>query len=296
LKTIKRFALLLTAVALLVTIPLFAPVPHAQAAAAPKFTDLKKGQNGYDEVVSLVSQQIIQGYGDGSFKPYANISRAQVAVMLTKAFKLPVPANVDKVLAPYSDVKKDHMYAKEIAAVTAANVFKGGTGKFNPNKPITRQQMATVLVKAFDLKASGKTPQFADAKQLDAIHRNNVNILAQNGISAGRAGKNGQLYFDGNVSLKRVQFAVFLDRAMKLQDKAAIQSVSHVSSAGFTNFKVSVRPDVHKVKVDATDLQMSGVDLYTGAFYGLKNGVTVTIRAYSETGKVLETKSYVVTE
>jgi len=48
--------------------------------------------------------------------------------------------------------------------------------------------------------------------------------------------------------------------------------------------------------VDATDLQMSGADLYTGAFYGLRAGVTVTIRAYSETGKVLETSSYVVTE
>jgi len=85
--------------------------------------------------------------------------------------------------------------------------------------------------------------------------------------------------------------------SMKFQlvDKSsAIQSVSQSSAAGFTNFTVFTRSDVYKVNINTTEMQMAGINKYSQGFYGLKSGTIVTIKAYSETGKVLETKSYTI--
>jgi|GEM_PF-5680134 len=204
------------AVAAMAVTAAFVALPNeAHAAAGASFSDLKEGESGFNEVASLLEQNVIGGYSDGTFKPYAKLSREHAAVLLARAFELPEPANLAQTLSAYKDVAKEHPYAKEIAAVTEAKIFQGGSGQFNGKKEITREQMATVLVKAFNLKANGKEVDLADLQKVNAAHRENVKILAQHGISVGKMGQDGQHYFDGGVSLNRVQFAVFLDKSLK---------------------------------------------------------------------------------
>src|SRR5699024_7279517 len=77
-----------------------------------EFTDLQKGESGYEETLELVDRGIITGYGDNSFKPFNNISRQHAAVMLYRALELDEPKNVTKSLSGISDVSKNHDYAK----------------------------------------------------------------------------------------------------------------------------------------------------------------------------------------
>ncbi|QDP41520.1 S-layer homology domain-containing protein [Radiobacillus deserti] len=184
--------------------------------AATSFTDLEEGDTGYIETLSLVNQGIINGYSDGTFKPYKSITRQQVAVMLTNALHLETPANVDQVLAQFKDVDSDDLYAAQIAAVAESGVFKGSNGYFKPGSDITRSQMATVLVHAFDLEATNEEVDLKDLESIGSSHRENVKILAQHDISQGSLDKNGNRVFNGGQDLKRVQFAIFLDKTLAL--------------------------------------------------------------------------------
>lgn len=79
-----------------------------------------------------------------------------------------------------------------------------------------------------------------------------------------------------------------------LDKSAAIQSVTHMGDTGFTKFTVMVRSDVHRVRINTTDLTMTGKDVYSHTLLDTKQGSTVTIRAYGEKGNVLETKTYTI--
>lgn len=183
-----------------------------------RFKDLKRGALGYEEVLYLVDEGIITGYGDGTFKPYENISRQHVALMLFRALDLKVPKDISKTLANIDDVSTKHYYAKEIAAVIEAGVFQGSNGKFNPNQNITRGQMASVIVRAFNLQDNGMPTELVDLKKISPSHRQNVKILSQHEITTGKTNKKGERYFDAGGTLTRVQFALFLHRTFNIPD------------------------------------------------------------------------------
>ena len=181
------------------------------------FSDLLEGDGGYTETIDLVDQDIIKGYPDYRFKPHNSISREHVAAMLTrtKALDLETPVNVSAAVAKYSDVTKNYVYAKEIATVTEAGIFGGSGGKFNPTDKITRGQMASVLVGAFDLEDTGEPVHLIDLNKIDPSHRENVKILAQHKITLGKTNKHGQKYFDASANLSRVQFTQLLHRTLE---------------------------------------------------------------------------------
>lgn len=80
-----------------------------------------------------------------------------------------------------------------------------------------------------------------------------------------------------------------------LIDKSkAIQSITESSAYGFTNLTVLTRSDVHKVKANTTEMQLSGFNKFSQGFYGLSAGSKVTIRAYDSNGRVLETIPYIL--
>lgn len=191
-------------------------LPGKSEAAATKFRDFGPGDEGYEEVMKLVNKGVLRGYPDGDFKPYHSILREHSASMLTKALELPIPSDIEGVLSRYKDVRKGFVYDKEIAAVTAAGIFKGDNGYFQPYLGLDRDQMASILVRAYDLKDLGTPVELSDIDKINPSHRENVNILAQHGITIGKIGPNGERYFDGTAPVTRVQFAIFLSRAMEV--------------------------------------------------------------------------------
>ncbi len=89
---------------------------------------------------------VTSGCGDGSgFCPQDNVTRAQMAVFVSRAFKLPDGPDPD-----FADVPADAWYAAEVARLAASGVTRGcgdGSG-FCPHDNVTRAQMATFLVRA----------------------------------------------------------------------------------------------------------------------------------------------------
>ena len=113
--------------------------------------------------------------------------------------------------SPFADVKPTSKYAGAATALQKEGVFTGDeNGKFNPGSPLTRAQMAKVLVVAFDLVQKGKAPSFTD---VSASHWANeyVSVLASTGITVGKG--DGTFGLNDNVTLKHL--AAFIDRATK---------------------------------------------------------------------------------
>lgn len=174
--------------------------------------DMKEGQFAYNEIQHLISQNVISLDDKGNYYPNKSITRAEAAVMLQRALNLEMPTDLNA----FKDVNENHPYAKEIAATKAKGIFKGkADGTFGVNDVLTREQMATILVRAFSLKAQNHVQvKLSDLKSASPAHQENIKILYQNGVTTGRKGG----MFDPRSKTTRAEFAVFLYRALNLNN------------------------------------------------------------------------------
>jgi hypothetical protein len=127
-------------------------------------------------VEALAAEGVILGCTSSDYCPQQPVTRAQVASLLARALELP---NGDD--AGFRDVNGG-VHAANINAAAAAGITKGCTDSaFCPTDPITRDQMASMLVRAFDPPSAGG-PWFDDVA---SVHEDAVNRLAAAGIAAG---------------------------------------------------------------------------------------------------------------
>ncbi|MBV6715660.1 S8 family serine peptidase [Paenibacillus chitinolyticus] len=116
----------------------------------------------------LAARQIVDGMDASRFVPQAGVTRAQFAAMLARLLQLPAAADGKQ---QFRDVAKGAWYADVVARSYSAGLVSGVTDdRFMPDEPITREQMAAMLVRAFaygsgiapDELPVPKTASFAD--------------------------------------------------------------------------------------------------------------------------------------
>ncbi|WP_438346995.1 cadherin-like beta sandwich domain-containing protein [Paenibacillus sp. FA6] len=111
------------------------------------FTDSAKiGTWAIDAIEQAVKAGIVTGYLDGSFRPNAEITRAEMAMMIAKALALKVEANTITDFVDEADIPS---WAKApVAALKSLGLITGkGTNKFAPNANATRAEAVTILLK-----------------------------------------------------------------------------------------------------------------------------------------------------
>ena len=150
------------------------------------FIDVDKNNSHYEGIMYWSQKGVISGYtkanGSREFKPGLPISRAHTAVLFTRALELPVPKDVPAVLKNFTDVNPNHPYANEIAATYQSKIFVGDNKLFKGNDSLTREQMASILVRAYGLVDNGKKVT-ADLSNVSPSHKESVKILIQHGIT-----------------------------------------------------------------------------------------------------------------
>lgn len=238
--------------------------PGASAVETKKFSDVDEAYWAANEIYSLVEQGVINGYEDNTYKPEKSIERGQAANLLTSALKLEIPSDLNA----FEDVSTDSSFAKGAAATKAAGIFKGYEGKFGVGDVLTREQMASVLVRAFELKLkpNAEDISFTDWDEVSPDHQQNVKILAQHGITTGKADGS----FAPKAPVSRAAFAVFLSRALEIQtnDNYTI-SIMHTNDTHANLKDVAKRAtaikEVRAVKPNA--LLVDAGDVMTGTLY-----------------------------
>ncbi|CUB50803.1 S-layer protein precursor [Bacillus subtilis] len=182
-----------------------APLTNAQAETIREFKDVPPEHWSYTAIQVLKSRGVIAGYGNGMFGFGDNITRGQVARMIFAYLKPTYDSNTPN---PFTDVK-GHMFEKEILTLTKAGIMNGfGDGKFGPDNILTREQLASVLTKAFNFKATTATT-FKDVDK-NYWATNAISALQENKIAAGT----GNNLFEPKNIVTREQYAQFLYNAV----------------------------------------------------------------------------------
>ncbi|GIP30817.1 leucine-rich repeat protein [Paenibacillus sp. J2TS4] len=102
-------------------------------------------------VAKAVKAGIVSGYGDGSFRPNGLITRAEMAVMIARALKLPRKANI---VTGFADDEEIPEWAKgSVEVIRELGITSGREGnRFVPNDKATRAEATAMLIRMLERK------------------------------------------------------------------------------------------------------------------------------------------------
>lgn len=182
------------------------------------FADVPRSHAFYRFVEAVFHRGLSIGCGDSVYCPAAAVSRAQMAVFLLRARHragyVPPPPNG----AVFSDVPWYGFAAAWIEQLFAEGITSGcGGGKFCPDSPVTRGQMAVLLLRAREGIRFLPPPAqgvFEDVPVQDQFAPW-IEELARRGITSGCS--SAPLRYCPAAAVTRGQIAVFLTRAFGLR-------------------------------------------------------------------------------
>ncbi|PZO12438.1 MAG: hypothetical protein DCF25_17690 [Leptolyngbya foveolarum] len=126
----------------------------SEAASAPAkdpigFADVPDTYWAKPFIDGLSSRGLISGFDSGDFRPDEQVTRAQVANIVSRTFGL----TANKENLEFSDVAGDYWARESIGEVVRGGFMTGFPGDvFKPNEPVTRAQALTTLVTGLDIK------------------------------------------------------------------------------------------------------------------------------------------------
>lgn len=113
-----------------------------------RFSDVPRGSTHASDIEAIARVGITQGCGTRRYCPTRSVSRAEMASFLTRALDLP-PAPTT---GTFRDVPGGSTHVGDIEALARAGITSGcGTNRYCPDRPVTRAEMASFLVRAYGL-------------------------------------------------------------------------------------------------------------------------------------------------
>ena len=114
------------------------------------FEDIDEDDWFYDDVVAAAEEGYINGMEPGKYEPLGKLTRAQFATMIARAMNYDSNPDVE---ASFPDVKDDHYAKAAINFCYENDIIRGyEDGTFKPDKTISRQEVAAILARAFNLE------------------------------------------------------------------------------------------------------------------------------------------------
>lgn len=118
--------------------------------------------NGVLKAIEVLNKEIhfnyVIGYTDGTIRPSNNISRAEVATIFFRLLTDEARTQYDKTTSSFSDIKDGAWCCRAVSTLTNMGIIKGYTdGTFQPNKSITRAELATIIARFAKLDVNTKT-------------------------------------------------------------------------------------------------------------------------------------------
>lgn len=133
----------------------------------PSFDDVLPDNWAYEAVEYVNGKGLMSGVGGGSFSPGQPTTRGMLVTILYRMEGEPEYENTGTIR--FSDVEDDAWYAKGVYWAAENGIVKGvGDGRYLPEDPVTREQMAAIFhryagYKGYDVTAQGDLSAFTDA-------------------------------------------------------------------------------------------------------------------------------------
>jgi uncharacterized lipoprotein YddW (UPF0748 family) len=163
--------------------------PVAPAPAGAVFTDTA-GHWANEYIAAVSGRGVIKGYPDGTFLPDNNVKRADFIVMLMGLF---APDGARDASGNFLDIAPDAYYYGAVASAKRLGVATGiGDNMFDPDAPLTRQDMCAMIYRALVLTgkpvavgAAGALEGFSDRSQVATYAVAPLNSFVEQGIVTG---------------------------------------------------------------------------------------------------------------
>lgn len=131
-------------------------------------------------IKDFVNKEYIQGYGDGTFRPENNVTRAEFVRIVNMAFGFTQKGN-----EKFSDVNESDWYYDEVLKAVKQGYIQGyGDGTFRPNDKITREEACKIIGAILKASGDGRT-KFKDEKEISDWAIKYVDGLVDMGIIHG---------------------------------------------------------------------------------------------------------------
>lgn len=179
-----------------------------------QYTDLDANAWYAESVHFALVNGLFVGYGDGTFRPEAALSRAMVATVLYRQAGSPAVTGT----STFPDLKDD-WYADAVAWAQEAKVVIGDDkGLFRPDDDVTREEMVTMLYRFaasqnMDTTTTGDLSNFTDASSVQSYATEPMTWAVGNGIILGM----GNNELAPRESATRAQFAAITARLAALK-------------------------------------------------------------------------------
>ncbi|MBD2524145.1 S-layer homology domain-containing protein [Nostoc sp. FACHB-133] len=134
----RQLSITLSLVALLQNLPAIAQVSETTSGTSS------------DSIQQVVAAKLMTNFSDGKFYPERLVSRAELASIMVKAFRLDKREAVNKANLTIPDVPRSYWAFNDIQTVLKTDIMKGYRGnEFFPNQKVTKAEALAIFAQAY---------------------------------------------------------------------------------------------------------------------------------------------------
>ena len=176
------------------------------------YDDIDDSNEASQAIRELAAKHIVTGVNDTQFAPNKAVTRAEFASILVRALGLEAAEP-----STFTDVSKNAWYYDAVAAASGAGIVTGkGTNLFKPNAKITRQEMAAMVVRAYEgiagmTVSTDAMVDYADVNKIQSWARGYVGAAQQLELFKGHGNR-----FDAAMSTTRAEASVAIYNLLAL--------------------------------------------------------------------------------
>lgn len=172
------------------------------------FPDVDGSYWAADAIGFVTSREIFTGMGDGSFSPAHTMTRSMLVTALCRLANGSAGSGTS-----FVDVPSNTWYAGAVSWAASNRIVEGDGQNFNPDAPVTREQLCTILVRymeyaGFTLPKTASSDGFSDMASVSPWAADAVKTALETGLLTGKPGQS----IDPQGQASRAEIAVILQR------------------------------------------------------------------------------------
>lgn len=250
---------------------------QAYAAASADYSDFPQNWSK-DAMEFAVKNNFITGVSEDKIAPKAALTRAQLAAILSRAMK--TGAGDVSVLDNFTDADKNAWYAGAMAKAVELNILYGDGDSIYPDRPVTRQELFAILVRAFSVTGGDESTlaSYNDAGSISSWAKAAISAMIAQGYASGYEDKT----LRPAQQVTREEFAQLLYRMQEFYGSSA---AADDKAENKEEAKADEAPKTNTKKTSGGGGSSSGGGSHSGG--GSNSGSTATAEAIVDAEKAV---------
>ena len=250
---------------------------QAYAAASADYSDFPQNWSK-DAMEFAVKNNFITGVSGDKIAPKAALTRAQLAAILSRAMK--TGAGDVSVLDNFTDADKNAWYAGAMAKAVELNILYGDGDSIYPDRPVTRQELFAILVRAFSVTGGDESTlaSYNDAGSISSWAKAAISAMIAQGYASGYEDKT----LRPTQQVTREEFAQMLYRMQEFYGSSA---AADDKAENKEEAKADEAPKTNTKKTSGGGGSSSGGGSHSGG--GSNSGSTATAEAIVDAEKAV---------